>query len=152
MLNLDGYVRKHTEITLGSKEFTFSELSLADLGAFLGYTKEQLRKAQKERSGEIIAYIKELGLELTPEVILEKVLHPLTDEEVEEYMSSFEGVTYAAYLSMKSYHPGATLEEVANLIQATDMDKVTAALGLGDDGDGKKKMRVKPPKKQSVSQ
>ena len=127
MLNLEGYVRKRTPLTLGGKEFTFSELTLGDMAQFRARVVANKEAAREKRRERIIKDAQALGgIDATD--ILERLDKPPTDDEVEAEAETVEGVIFLATLSLKYHHPEITEEQVASIIGVGDTEKVVQAM------------------------
>lgn len=143
MINLEGYVRKHTKIKIGGKEFVFSELSISDFAQFRARVAKQREKTKDKRRERLIEDAKKIG-DIDPLKLLEKLDEPITDEDVEAEMDTIEGMGYLIYLSLKYKHPEITEEQVADIVSISDLEDITAAIVPMPDV---KKKRARTPRK-----
>lgn len=127
MINLEGYVRKHTKIEIGGKELVFSELTISDFAQFRARTVKEREKTKDKRRGRLIAEAEKIG-GIDPLKLLEQLDKPITDEDIEAEMDTVEGMGYLVYLSLKYSHPEITEEQVVEIICISDLEKITAAI------------------------
>lgn len=127
MLDLSGFVPKRTKIVIGTKEFIFRELSIADLAKFrarLVSEREKINKERRERLIEDAAKIE--GID--PMELLKYSDSSISDEELEQQMETIEGIGYLAYLSLKYAHPEVSLEDVMNIVSPGLIESITKAM------------------------
>lgn len=127
MINLEGYVRKHTKIEIGGKELIFSELSISDFAKFRARIVTEREKTKDKRRERLIAEAKKIG-GIDPLKILEQLDKPITDDDIEAEMDTVEGMGYLIYLSLKYSHSEITEEQVAEIIGISDLEEITAAI------------------------
>ncbi len=135
---LEGYVRKTRIIKLGGKDFKFSELSLGDLARFRARIVEQREATRQERKSKLIKDAKDIE-GITPEMILDLLEKPISDEEIEAEMETIDGLGFLAYLSLKYALPEITLEEVLQMVTLETIEPISEILISGD----KKKLPTK---------
>jgi hypothetical protein len=136
-MDLSGFVPKKTEIKIGTIDFTFTELNIADLAEFQADTKKKRDEANEARRKRLLSY----ELEIDPEKLLAIVDKPMTDEELEAEMETIEGVALLAYLSLRKTHEGISREQVSNIITPSNIEEITKAMMPTID---KKKPKEKP--------
>ncbi len=127
MLNLEGFVPKRTTIKIGTKEFIFRELSIADLAKFrarLVGEREKINKERRERLIEDAAKIE--GID--PMELLKYSDSSVSDEELEQQMETIEGIGYLAYLSLKYALPEVSLEDAMNIVSPGIIEEITKAM------------------------
>ncbi len=138
-IKLDGYVRKHKDIKLGGKDWTFSELSLSDFARFRAWVVEQREKNKDKRRERLIGEAKKIG-GIDPLKLLEQLDKPLTDDEVETEMETVDGMGFLAYLSLKYAYPEVTLENAMDIITIDSIPLVAEVITGG--------MKAEEPKKK----
>ena len=126
-INLEGFVRRKTEIELGGRTWTFTELSLADFASFRAEMVKERKKYLAERRKELIAESKEIG-EVETLKLMEYLDKPVTDEEVDAHMESVEGIGFLAYLSLKYHYPEVTREDAQKIISLEKIPEITEAM------------------------
>ena len=149
-VNLEGFTRKRTNIELGGITWLFSELSLADFAKFRTWLLDKRKKYNAEKRRQIIEEAKQIG-EIDPLKLLEHLDKPLTDEEMELEMETFEGVGYMAYLSLKYKFPEITLEDALQIISVDKIPEITEAM-IGSIGKDKKKPKPREKKNSNGQQ
>jgi len=141
-INLGGFVRKKTTIVMGTEEFTFTELNLADLAEFrahLAQQREELCEKRRIRLIEDASRIKNINA-----VDLLKVTDStISEEEVEAQTYTVEGIGYLAYLSLRYSHSGINLKQVMNIITLEHIEAITKAMFPVDKADEIKKKLAK---------
>ncbi len=143
---LESYTRKTKIITLGGKDFTFSELSLCDLAEFRARVVEKRNATREIRKQQIIKDATDLGVD--PITILDRIDKPPTDEEIEAEMETIEGIGFLAYKSLKYKYPEITEKEVMQMITLENVGDVAGALVSGEAEKPKKKRTRQPIKKK----
>jgi len=145
-ISLDGFVAKKTKIKLGTKDFTFTELSLADLCEFRAELVKERERLNRERRERLLEDAKKIdGLE--PLDILKLTDTPITEEEVDAAMDTFDGLALMAYLSLRYAHIGIDREQVKKILNIGVMAEVTMAMMPGEQ-EKKTKQPVKRSKKR----
>lgn len=154
-IELDGFVRKRTKIKLGTKEFTFSELSIADLAEFRAHLQSEREAQNKKRRQQLIDTATQIG-SINPMELLKYVDNPLTDEEFEDEMDSTGGIIFMAYLSLRYHHEGIDKNQVATILTPSVIDDVTKAMlpmsVVDGDDDKKKAAQATKPKQLNGQQ
>jgi len=133
MINLDGYVRTGKTIKLGGKDFVFKPLRMRDFALMRARVVKQHKEESKERRAERIAEAKELDSNIPSLDLLKHLDQQLTESEIEDMMFGEEGVTYAAYLSLKQEYPDISEEEVAALLTLEDVSAITEIFRIGEE-------------------
>ena len=126
-LNLEGYIKKHTTIKLGGKDFIFSEVTLGEFAQFRARLTGKREADIHKRRKSIMEQAEAIG-GIDPEKILDKLQQPMTDDEVDFQAGTIEGIGYLAYLSLKNSLPEVSLPEVMGIISVTDIPKLAGAL------------------------
>jgi hypothetical protein len=111
------------ELKLKGKVYRLAKITLGDLADLEEYSK-------KLRREEIISNAKEFYGDNIPPSVFDKICKP-TEEELDVYQESIKGATYLLYLSLKK-HNDIELEQVADLIDSENMDKVQTLLLGGE--------------------
>ena len=149
-LDLAGYVRKETTVSLGGQEFVFSELTVSDLAEFRAWMLERREANREKRKEQIMADAKNIeGID--PMKLLEKLDAPPTEEEIDAEMNTVEGVGRLAFLSLKHSHAYERLQpgEIDKIIGINDIEKITAAMfpltEAQKKAEGKKKAKSAKP-------
>lgn len=146
-INLEGFTRKKKKITLGGKEFVFSELSLLDFVKFRARIIEQRDETKGKRRERLIAEAEKIG-GIDPLKLLEQLDKPPTDEEIEAEMETFDGLGYLAYLSLKYAYPEITIEDVMSIVSIDNIEQIASVIGGGIKDTKKKRVRKPIKKKQ----
>tara|TARA_Y100000310_G_scaffold325739_1_gene389687 strand:+ start:517 stop:984 length:468 start_codon:yes stop_codon:yes gene_type:complete len=141
-MNLSGFVRRKTEVLLGTEKFTFTELSLADLAEYraeLDKEREQLNARRREQLIETASKLNEIdSFEL-----LKYIDRPLTDQEFDEQLDAvnIKGIASLAYLSLKHHHPEISREQVEMIITPNpeDIKVISEAMLPQDSQEAEKK-------------
>lgn len=142
-MNLEGFARKRTNVSLGGRDFTFSELSLADLASFRAWVCEKQDKIKARRKEQLLTAAKQIaGIE--PKQLLELLKEPLTDEDAGDKMNNIEDTGYLSYLSLKYVYPEITPEQAMGMIGLRDIQTITQALLLFEETDEKKELTAGP--------
>ena len=139
-INLEGFIRRKTTIKLGSKEWIFTELSLADFAEFRAKMVKERKVILAEKRKVLIAEAKEIG-EVETLKLLDHLNKPVTDEDMDAEMESVEGVGFLAYLSLKYHYPEVTPEDAMKMISIDNISEVTGAM-IGSIVDDKKKPKA----------
>ena len=141
-INLEGFVRRKTEIKLGGKKWTFTELSLSDFAQFRAKMVKERKVYLAERRKEIIEEAKSIG-EVETLKLMEHLEKPVTDEEIDAHLESVEGVGFLAYLSLKYHYPEVTEDDALRMISIENLKEVTEAMIGEIESDKKKQKTVK---------
>ena len=145
-INLEGFVRRHTKVKLGGKEWTFTELSLADFAQFRAKMAKERKAYLAERRKEIIEEAKQIG-EVETLKLLEHLDKPVTEEEIDARMESAEGIGFLIYLSLKYNYQEITEDDALTMVNIDKVAEITEAMFGEQD---KKKPKAK--KGKSVGQ
>lgn len=137
-IGLDGFVRKKTNVTIGSKEFTFTELSLADLAEFRAHLQEKRDKFNQQRRQRLIEDAQKIG-NIDSMELLKYADKPLTEAEIEAETETTEGLGYLAYLSLRYEHTGIEIKQVMSIVNINSIPLITDALFPPLDEQAKKK-------------
>ncbi len=149
-MDLSGYVRKKTEVIIGGKKFTFTELSLADLATFKAHLMEQHKKFNNERRERLLADAAKIG-NIEPTDLLKFLDSSISEEELEAQMESVEGLGFLAYLSLKYHYPEVSKEDALKVVTPEFVESVTLAMfPLEPVKDLKKKKAQKKTPKKSL--
>ena len=131
-LDLVGFVRKTTKVTLGGKDFIFTELTLGDLGVIKSRVTEHKKATRAERRDRLLEDAKAIG-DVDPLKLLEALDRPPSEAEYDAFAETPAGATLAIYLSLKHAHPEVTEADAAQIVGVADMSRLKDAMGLGDD-------------------
>ncbi len=144
-IGLDGFVRKKTKIEIGTKEFTFTELSLADFAEFRVRIQGQRDEFNQQRRQRLIEDAKKLdGIDSME--LLKFADKSLTEDEIEAEMETSEGLGYLVYLSLRYEHQGIEIKQAMEITTMSEIEKISDAMfpSLGDES---KKKRTRQPVK-----
>ena len=144
-IGLDGFVRKKTKITIGTKDFTFTELSLADFAEFRARMQEQRNEFNQQRRQRLIEDAKKLD-NINSMELLKFADKPLTEEEVEAEMETVEGLGFLVYLSLRYEQPGIEIKQAMEITTMSEIEKISNAMFPSFDESKKKRTRA-PVKK-----
>ncbi len=148
-IDMTGFVYMKTKIILGSKEFTFTELSLADMAAFRAYVRTKRNKASEARRARLLADATKIS-NINPVELLKITDTPITEAEFEQESETMEGLGYLAYLSLKHDYPEISLENTMEILSVNVIDVITEAMfpPIDDDKKDTKKKSIKKSKSQ----
>lgn len=138
-MDLSGFVPRQKVIKIGSKDFTFSELSIGDLATFEAEMKERKEAVNEKRRQRLLSY----DVDIDPEKLLKLIDQPLTDEEVEAQMETVAGMGTLAYFSLMKAHPLISREQAAQIVTVNYLDEITSFLFPNKADDKKKRVRTK---------
>ena len=127
MISLDGFVRKKTVIKIGTKNFTFAELNLAELAEFKAELVKKRDELNDERRSRLIELAEKIG-SIDPIEVLKLTDSSVSEEEFEAQMETVEGLGHLAYLSLRVVHPGIDRNQAKELVTPANIDKVVAAM------------------------
>ncbi len=136
-INLEGFIRRKTEVELGGKKWIFNELSLADFARLRAKMAKERKANLVERRKQLIEEAKGIG-DIDPLRLLEHLDKPVTDEEMDAEMESIEGVGYMAYLSLKYAYPEVTEDDALMLVSIDKIEEIVGAMMGGLSSDKKK--------------
>ena len=146
-IDLSGFVPRRTKITIGSKEFTFTELTLADLAEFKQHLRQQREELNAVRRKRLLTEAAAIGgidsLEL-----LKLTDTTISNEEFEQQSETIEGIGFLAFCSLRRSHEGISRDQVMGMITTDDIEKVTKAMFPEKEKDTEKKTPDKPKKKK----
>ncbi len=135
--DLTGFVRKETKVKIGTKEFTFTELSIGDLAESRAELQKQRNVLNKERRKRLLEDAKAIGgidcIEL-----LKLTDSPMSAEEIEAAEETVSGVGYMAYLSLRQCHADISLDDAMQIVTPSNLVEITEAM-IPEDEDAKKK-------------
>lgn len=140
-MDLSGFVRKKTKKIIGSKEFTFTELTLGDLGRVRGEIKEERKKVLAERRLRLLADADKIG-GIDPMELLKLTDASMTEDEIDIEMEKFEHLTTLVYLSLKVEHEKISLDDVNKIMSLSALEEISEIL-FPDTDDKKKRTRKK---------
>ncbi len=123
-MDLSGFVPRTKVITIGTKEFTFSELSIGDLATFEAEMKQQREDVNEKRRQRLLGY----DVKIEPEKLLELIDKPLTEEELEAEMETVAGMGSLAYFSLRKVHDGISREQAAMIVTMDSLEEITSFL------------------------
>jgi hypothetical protein len=146
-MNLEGYIRRRTEIEIGSKKWIFSELSIIDFVKFKSFLSEKKKKTNEERRERLISDAQKIGNVDSLE-LLKLVDDSISDEEFDKEMETVEGLGYLGYLSLKYAHPEITSDNAMTIVTIDKLGEITEAMFP----QSKKKLSPTQKQKESLSQ
>ncbi len=123
-IDLSGFVPRRKVIKIGTKDFTFSELSIGDLATFEAEMKQQREDANEKRRQRLLGY----DVKIEPEKLLELIDKPLTEEELEAQMETVAGMASLAYFSLCKVHDGISREQAAEIVTMDSLEEITSFL------------------------
>jgi hypothetical protein len=144
-LDLSGFVRRRTKITIGTKKFEFAELTLADLAEFRAEMQTKQEAVNKKRREQLIETAQKLG-NIDSMELLKYIDKPMTQEEIDAAMETTEGLGFLVYLSLKPAHEGISRKQVLEIITPQYAEVISKAI-FSPDGEAEKKT-VKPRTEQ----
>ena len=150
MLDLSGFVPKRTKIVIGTKPFTFTELSIGDLAEFRAELVNQREAVNEKRRKRIIEDAEKIG-NIDPMELLKFSDSSISDEELESQMETVEGIGFLAFLSLRYAHTGISREQAMKIVRPNLIEKITQAMFPVTGDDDKKKQPVKKLKKPQQS-
>ena len=113
-MDLTGYITKTKELDVCGKKLKFSELTLLDFAQFQVWVQDK-RKAENEvRRKQLIEMAKSIG-DIDPMELLKYVDRPMTEDEIDDSMGTFEGMSFLVFKSLKHIYPEITLEETMKI-------------------------------------
>ncbi len=139
-MDLSGFVHKRKVIKIGSKDFTFSELTIADLAEWEAEMKRQRDAANEKRRKRIMGY----DLKMEPEKLLAIIDKPMTEEELEAEMETIAGMGLLAFYSLTKANPEISKEQAAKIVTIQSLEEITAFL-FPEKAKVKKKPKAKKP-------
>lgn len=126
-MDLSDFIPKRTKLTLGGKEWTFAELTLGDFAEFRAELMSQRKKENAERRQQLIDTAEKLGNVDTMK-LLEYLDKPISEQEIEDAMKTFDGLVFLAYLSLRHVHVGISREQVGQICTLGAIEEITAAM------------------------
>ena len=109
-MDITGYINKSKEIDVGGKKLKFSELTLLDFAQFQVWAQDKRKAENETKRKQLIEMAKSIG-DIDPMELLKYVDRPMTEDEIDESMGTFEGMGYLVYKSLKHFNPEITLDE-----------------------------------------
>lgn len=149
-MDLSGFVRRKTTIKIGTKDFTFTELCLADIANFKGHLVKQRKILNEERRVRLLENAEKIG-GIDPLELLKLSDSSISEEEFEAQLDTLEGVGYLAYLSLKEAHPEISIDNAMEILSISSFDEILRALYSEDTAEkdlDKKKVRMRIPLKK----
>gem|GEM_PF-5226441 len=138
-MDLSGFVRRKTEIEIGTKKFTFTELTLADLAEFRAEMQKKREVLNTKRREQLIETAKKLD-GIDPMELLKYIDKPLSEAEIEAEMETTEGLGFLVFLSLTTHHQGISREQVLQIVTPKYAEQISKAIFMMDgEGEGEKK-------------
>ena len=109
-MDLTGYITKTKELDVGGKKLKFSELTLLDYAQFQGWTQDKRTAENEIKRKQLIEMAKSIG-EIDPLELLKYVDKPMTEDEIDDSMGTFDGMGYLVYKSLKHFYHEISLKE-----------------------------------------
>ncbi len=154
-LKLDGFVRKSKVIKIGTKDWKFTEISLADLAEFKGFLTEQRKKINDERRARLIEDAGKIE-NIDAMELLKLTDSAISEEELEDEMETIAGLGFLAYLSLRYAHTGIDQEQAMQIVTPGHIDEITEAMFPNPekrpDAPGSKKKGTKEKTSRSQQQ
>lgn len=132
VMDLSEFCRRQTEIELGNRKFTFSELTIGDLAEFRATLVKQKENMRDKRRDRMLADAEKIG-NIDRLELLKMLDAPVTDDEVEAEMETTGGMAELAYLSLRAAHPGISREQTAQIVTPAYAEQIMAAIFPGLD-------------------
>jgi len=143
-INLEGFIRRKTNVNLGGKDWIFTELSLADFARLRAKMVKERKEHLAERRKQLIEEAKGIG-DIDPLKLLEHLDKPVTDEDMDAEMETVGGCGFMAYLSLKYAYPEATEEDALKMVSIDKIEQIVGAM-IGGLSEDKKKPKAKAKK------
>ena len=140
-MDLSGFVQRKTEITIGSKVFMFTELTLGDLATFKAELIKQREKGKDKRRERLMADAEKIG-GIEPMELLKFLEKPLTEEEIDAEMETEDGMGFLAYLSLRYHHTEISKEQALGIITPSNGKAINEAMFPNDSKEVKKKPKL----------
>ena len=134
-MDMTGFVRKTKKVTYGDRELTFAELKLVDWVLLKQHVQVIRDEQQAKKRKQLIEMAKEIG-DIDSMKLLEYVDQPVTEDELDEMVSTLDGMGFMVYRSLKYAHPDITLEQAQTIADTDTVVMVTEIMF------GKKKAQV----------
>lgn len=148
-VDLSGFVHKTTEITIGTKKFIFTELTLADMAVFKDHLNTERKKLNEDRRARLVADGKAIG-GIEPVDLLKFTDSTMSEDEVNTQAGTIEGIGYLAYLSLKHRYLEISIEDAMKIVTPGNLDIVTDAMfpEIPESDESKKKLTTVPKKRK----
>ncbi len=146
-MDITGYIHKSKEIDVGGKKLKFNELTLLDFAQFQVWAQDKRKAENAVRRVQIIEMAKSIG-DIDSMELLKYVDRPMTEDEIDESMGTFEGMGYLVYKSLKHNYLEISFEEaqaISTISLVTDLVKSDL---FPEDKESKKKPRPRGKVKQ----
>ena len=124
-----GMRRRTEEVKLSGVVICLARINVWEFCEFQKWLRAERKKKFTESADEYMAFLQKMGFD-DPAVILDKMDSRINDigmEEIEEALDTVEGIGYLAYLSAQHKQPEMTPEEMMQLLDLEDVEKVTKA-------------------------
>jgi|TARA_R100000501_G_C2608018_1_gene103282 hypothetical protein len=126
-MDLSGFVRKKTKITIGGKEFTFSELTLGNLCEFRAVLNTRREVYNAKRRKRLIEESKDIG-NIDSLELIKYIDKPMTEDEIDAEMETTDGIALLAYYSLRPSHEKVSIDDAKKILLPNILEKVTAAM------------------------
>jgi len=114
--------------TIGGKEWTFHPLTLSDLGQFRTWLESApIRRVQLCMDGmepQAKQFLLAKAYEESRQLALE-----MSDNQACNQLSTFSGLSYAMWLSVRKGRPGVTLDDMSGLLAFGNLPELGAIIG-----------------------
>lgn len=126
------------EIELGGKTYKAGIITMNDWAAFEAH-------AHNLHVDRIVETAKKVyGDNPLPDSVLDRATKSLTEQELDEYQSSVQGISFLLWRSLIKYNPNMTEQEVSGMVVISDIGRISQKfLGLPESGSEKKTKPVK---------
>lgn len=147
-MDLTGLVQNKTIITIGTKKFTFTELTIADYAELKAHLTTEREILCEKRRQRLIEDASKIGSVDTME-LLKLTDTTISEDELEAHAYTVEGIGFLAFLSLRHVHLEISRAQAMQIVTLKSIDKITAAMfPIMPDDDSKKKPRSRQPIKK----
>ncbi len=148
-IDLSGFVLKKTELIIGTKKFTFTELSIADYAELKAHLVTEREKVCKQRRERLIEDANKITGDIDAIELLKLTDTSISDAELEAHAYTVEGIGFLAYLSLRYSHLGISREQAMQIVTLEAIEEITSAMFPAQQAeDVKKKLSLSLPVKK----
>jgi len=127
-MDLSGFVRRTTKITLGKKEFTFTELNMADMAEFKAELVDRRKALNKDRRNRLINDARQISNEFDPEKLLKLTDTVMSEEEFALECETTEGLGVLVWMSLRYKHTDISRDDAMQIVSIGALEEVTNAM------------------------
>lgn len=146
-MDLSGFVRRVTKLTLGTKEFTFTELNMADMAEFKSDLNTKRKAKNRDRRNRLINDARQIKTDFDPLELLKMTDTLMTDEEFQLECETTEGLGALAYFSLRYKHHDVSREDAMQIVTIGALEQITDAM-FPEMPEAIKKKRPRQPVKE----